>query len=169
MFQFTPVVRRATARQTTATMPQCFNSRPSCDGRLVGIYGATREIVSIHARRATGDVGRARNEAGRIVSIHARRATGDRQATSASRHQPCFNSRPSCDGRRAARRRESGSVSFNSRPSCDGRHFTMLVSAEYCVSIHARRATGDTGPRHRLSPRFQFTPVVRRATEPCGN
>ena len=124
-----------------------FNLRPSCDGRPEGggVFG--RELVSIHARRATGDkiqgaqalkvftfqftpVVRRATPLGlgrfhRTVSIHARRATGDRLAISP-------------------------------------------VGAAM-VSIHARRATGDSwqGNSNNMGV-FQFTPVVRRATRLPG-
>ena len=58
----------------------------------------------------------------------------------------CFNSRPSCDGRRRASRRCSGTRWFQ---------FTPVV----------RRAT-HTKPRTMQCSVFQFTPVVRRATIP---
>ena len=55
-----------------------FNSRPSCDGRLLfGNHLAVFNIVSIHARRATGDETHLFARVLIDVSIHARRATGD--------------------------------------------------------------------------------------------
>ena len=54
-FQFTPVVRRATSPLPCRARLPCFNSRPSCDGRLRPADEVERMMVSIHARRATGD------------------------------------------------------------------------------------------------------------------
>ncbi len=65
-------VRRSSSR--------CFNSRPSCDGRLIpSLPAAWRRDVSIHARLATGDLtSRCFRFVLWSVSIHARLATGDR-------------------------------------------------------------------------------------------
>ena len=38
----------------------CFNSRPSCDGRLINNEVRSLLVVSIHARRVTGDFSAAR-------------------------------------------------------------------------------------------------------------
>ena len=57
---------------------RCFNSRPSCDGRPGKCRFSTGGAdVSIHARRATGDLTWRGEELAWDVSIHARRATGD--------------------------------------------------------------------------------------------
>ncbi len=55
-----------------------FNSRPSCDGRLLwrSVYPKAKR-VSIHARRVTGDKRIEANPQNDAVSIHARRVTGD--------------------------------------------------------------------------------------------
>ena len=141
-----------------------FNSRPSCDGRqernaigefsefqftpvvrratFCNVCNCVVDLVSIHARRATGDTARPAARRASKVSIHARRATGDfnlptapcaclfqftpvvRRATSICRLRPapvCFNSRPSCDGRLLECRSQDITRCFNSRPSCDGR------------------------------------------------
>ena len=79
------------------------------------------------------------------VSIHARLATGDSRPLPPSPELRGFNSRPSCDGRRALTITGDGESRFNSRPSCDGR---------------LRRGRG-----RMRRPAFQFTPVLRRATE----
>ena len=56
-------------------------------------------------------------------------------------------------------------TSFNSRPSCDGRPFVMVTPESETVSIHARLATGDYWQSVRYAlHKFQFTPVLRRAT-----
>ena len=169
MFQFTPVLRRATRRRSplcrqgfvsiharlatgdtsrsiSAPRPTRFNSRPSCDGRPVALDVVVDAL---------------------LVSIHARLATGDSSAQSSASARSCFNSRPSCDGRLLAfsqvytgkpvsiharlatgdKRRASAILvdgSFNSRPSCDGR-------LSRAVSLPDSNG-------------FQFTPVLRRAT-----
>ena len=145
VFQFTPVVRRATSSKIGPISSTCFNSRPSCDGR--------------HRSNGGGGCGG--------VSIHARRATGDCAILLAIARAPCFNSRPSCDGRPQCSPIKHFHERFNSRPSCDGRPSSM--SRRYTRWLFqftpvVRRATvGDSlGSR---ATRFQFTPVVRRATE----
>ena len=55
----------------------CFNSRPSCDGRRI----RTDEFATV------------------AVSIHARRVTGDGSRLQELQRDAGFNSRPSCDGR----------------------------------------------------------------------
>ena len=77
VFQFTPVLRRATS--TSALL--------------------RRQVVSIHARLATGDVCFCYSVPRLSVSIHARLATGDLRAWMIRCRISCFNSRPSCDGR----------------------------------------------------------------------
>ena len=189
VFQFTPVVRRATDLASRASGEKKFQFTP---------------VV----RRAT-DV-RADGAEGAGVSIHARRATGDSAQGESSSGLRRFNSRPSCDGRPRSVMLKSSRSSFNSRPSCDGRHvadalsnyrsqfqftpvvrratkvlkntliasmfqFTPVVRRatrgsegsilSWRVSIHARRATGDLPyPVSDFAAKFQFTPVVRRAT-----
>ena len=148
-----------------------------------------RDPVSIHARHATGDtpLGKSPPSSRRFQFTPVmRRATGwvhPRQPPGR------FNSRPSCDGRRAAGRTDPRRDCFNSRPSCDGRPLQdvralqrLLVSIharhatgdpteagkdpEFAVSIHARHATGDVWASGlRSDGVFQFTPVMRRATE----
>ena len=78
---------------------ECFNSRPSRDGRPDAATMTNIVLVSIHARLATGDSTAARS-------------------TSSAR---CFNSRPSRDGRQEGRDAARMEVGFNSRPSRDGR------------------------------------------------
>ena len=145
-FQFTPVVRRATRkRPRRAAGTRRFNSRPSCDGRQ---------------RRRESD-GLTQD-----VSIHARRATGDLSACGARLDPLRFNSRPSCDGRhRRSHLQSRRQVSIHARRATGDRIDTVFSDNEK-VSIHARRATGDTpggGARGHMR-KFQFTPVVRRAT-----
>ena len=77
-FQFTPVVRRATSKYCASVQPNCFNSRPSCDGRHGGnVMMGLQEMFQFTpvVRRATVGNEAAMREA--LVSIHARRATGD--------------------------------------------------------------------------------------------
>ena len=70
-----------------------------------------------------------------------------RRATRPLRHvRPtrCFNSRPSCDGRPAVPFPRRQNARFNSRPSCDGRPYQRTTTT--------------------VNVKFQFTPVLRRAT-----
>ena len=72
--------RRVTGDSCKASAPpweSCFNSRPSCDGRLLTKIEELLPKVSIHARRVTGDIFFAIRASGKTVSIHARRVTGD--------------------------------------------------------------------------------------------
>ena len=119
VFQFTPVLRRATSLFTTLPSPMRFQFTPV-------LRRATRRVPS------TRDFD---------VSIHARLATGD-SCSIRPRARRCFNSRPSCDGRhivvdpyandtfqftpvlRRATLHRGERIHprrFNSRPSCDGR------------------------------------------------
>ena len=167
------------------------NSRPSCDGRLKKAASrACLTWVSIHARRATGDGGDA-IMVGTVCRFNSRPSCDGRRSsrqrcasTAAFQFTPVV--RRATAGRQARRPR---SRCFNSRPSCDGRRQgAECAFASQAVSIHARRATGDknlasahdrktsfnsrpscdgrhTKPcRRRWRTRFQFTPVVRRAT-----
>ena len=166
-FQFTPVLRRATFMPCAPFSASKFQFTPVL-------------------RRAT--VQNAKRRPTKKVSIHARLATGDTIPSSTS-PSPSFNSRPSCDGRLPFVLWFKPLSCFNSRPSCDGRPLERgHARDEPVVSIHARLATGDAcrqtavvrvggfnsrpscdgrlgglvyGHRHR---RFQFTPVLRRAT-----
>ena len=143
-----------------------FNSRPSCDGRP-GETSYIRACESFNSRPSCD--GRHKPFwacPGGAVSIHARLATGDLAASDTAVRRVRFNSRPSCDGRPGCAASPAPSRSFNSRPSCDGRRGLLAMGAIIRVSIHARLATGDrsTRTRARRSARFQFTPVLRRAT-----
>ena len=141
MFQFTPVLRRATILHQQLIRLFGFNSRPSCDGRRIQSLRISQRAVSIHARLATGDHYSIISVFNDKVSIHARLATGDFLFISL-KHFQSFNSRPSCDGRRInnlprrrvefqftpvlrratdTSRRRRLACCFNSRPSCDGR------------------------------------------------
>ena len=143
-FQFTPVMRRATWKVTASPFcGQGFNSRPSCDGRRADGEGEIKGLVSIHARHATGDITATRRRKPSAVSIHARHATGDRrrgspESLSAFQFTPVM--------RRATTSAASGVKfeCFNSRPSCDGRRERGILTRGISVSIHARHATGDT-------------------------
>ena len=144
VFQFTPVVRRATLHGVR---------------RVAGLY------VSIHARRATGDGKRILYQ--KTVTAFQftpvmRRATG---RWARRRVREGFNSRPSCDGRPIKSEIPHPSSGFNSRPSCDGRHEDQDGLQPFHVSIHARRATDDGSlAAFFAAALFQFTPVMRRAT-----
>ena len=189
MFQFTPVLRRATrtrvdlaqviavsihARLATGD-PQArrggqrsrrFNSRPSCDGRLYGVIPEAVVVVSIHARLATGDASRASISSMSSVSIHARLATGDASSRPTFRTSSCFNSRPSCDGRHHTR------VSFTDetfqftpvlRRATDAVCSGVMWKMWFQFTPVLRRATGGLGAQYTVR-KFQFTPVLRRAT-----
>ena len=121
-----------------------FNSRPSCDGR------PRIEAPCIW----------------RSVSIHARHATGDRWSRSVRTPSASFNSRPSCDGRQVRSRGLRRGGRFNSRPSCDGRQ-TGSRPCRRQASFNSRPSC-DGRPKIKLEPgwdyKFQFTPVMRRAT-----
>ena len=142
-----------------------FNSRPSCEGRLASAVALGTDGVSIHAPHARGD---------RIVDLlHEqfvfqftplmRGATwtmqigagcvrfqftplmrGATRRTVATMSMSRFNSRPSCEGRPVERVRDGTRKCFNSRPSCEGRPPLRQL---------------------RPGPLFQFTPLMRGATE----
>ena len=125
MFQFTPALRRATARPGSVCLHSGFQFTPA-------LRRATRKLndslmrasVSIHARLATGDPP-TRSASGATTSFQftpaLRRAT--RNGFVLSLPALSFNSRPPCDGRPSRGRGRRGlRESFNSRPPCDGRH-----------------------------------------------
>ena len=148
MFQFTPVLRRATSVVSFTFFLLMFQFTPV-------LRRATRTRVDLAQVIA--------------VSIHARLATGDPQARRGGQRSRRFNSRPSCDGRLYGVIPEAG-CRFNSRPSCDGRLLDVLTRLRFWVSIHARLATGDATVRASFdNARFQFTPVLRRATQEPRN
>ena len=119
-FQFTPLVRGATVIIQQPLSTQSFNSRPSCEGRHIYREIITPLLVSIHAPRARGDKDTVKRRVLFYVSIHAPRARGDIVWSSIS-----------SPGR------------FNSRPSCEGRRAAAGAFTEGQVSIHAPRARGD--------------------------
>ena len=123
-----------------------------------------RGVVSIHARRVTGDHDpSALSLQHRAVSIHARRVTGDaklfgeRLEVLVSIHAR----RVTGDLLHAVSWRQDGG--FNSRPSCDGRHIQLAAQDLFGVSIHARRVTGDR-VRHRLQAARRVSIHARRVT-----
>ena len=97
-----------------------FNSRPSCEGRLVTLTVDDEHIVSIHAPRARGDL----TLLGGLIRKAFQFTPLVRGATKNSVIPP-------------------NNSSFNSRPSCEGRHFRHFVRVLITVSIHAPRARGD--------------------------
>ena len=168
MFQFTPVVRRATFTRATVAQSCAFQFTPVvrratyCSGSITSTSAFQFTPV---VRRATfyqcRDIDSDKFQFTPVV----RRATASQTTT--NRRNECFNSRPSCDGRPAAPEIPASRTRFNSRPSCDGRPGLPRPELHHLgVSIHARRATGDLRKVYKIGPfaRFQFTPVVRRAT-----
>ena len=171
VFQFTPVMRRATRIPpvSRAPCPVSIHARHATGDayrrEIVRLYGG----VSIHARHATGDVFNLDQIEGLSVSIHARHATGDFHLRRTRLGSPRFNSRPSCDGRpvlldghgalldvsiharhatgdiyyEKCRRRDD---SFNSRPSCDGRLWVIDTMSPPELSFNSRPSCDG---RHR--------------------
>ena len=122
VFQFTPVVRRATVRKNLKQKRDCFNSRPSCDGRLRA--AVARSFAS--------------------VSIHARRATGDKTSDLAAALDVAFQFTPVVRRATSPRSRAKSRKQFQFTPVVRRATSTTAVNgAYYIVSIHARRATGD--------------------------
>jgi len=122
-----------------------FNSRPSRDGR----QSAKCKM---------------RDAAMFQFTPVSRRATTGLRKTDIS---PSFNSRPSRDGRHGDRRAEILiSVSIHARLATGDIRTEPSVQGS-AVSIHARLATGDgkAAKLEDVDPKFQFTPVSRRATK----
>ena len=187
-FQFTPLVRGATTADERRFNGRRFNSRPSCEGRPVVELLLGHAEVSIHAPRARGDQSteplltfrgfqftplvRGATSTRRAVmcmvevSIHAPRARGDRPPASRSPPER-FNSRPSCEGRRAIDA-PAASVTFQFTPLVRGATESATAAVPGRVSIHAPRARGDaSGTWQANCLPFQFTPLVRGATSVC--
>ena len=144
-FQFTPVVRRATSKTKVFSWWSMFQFTPVVR-RATHFHSPAHvpKTVSIHARRATGDL------KSRLIAVEGRFQFTPvvRRATVRCRRTALvvarFNSRPSCDGRLRPIFRRMRPVLFQ---------FTPVV----------RRATDLTGGII-YNGVFQFTPVVRRAT-----
>ena len=77
----------------------------------------------------------------------------------------CFNSRPSCEGRREKLARLPVVYVSIHAPRARGDTQSKGLTAFVVVSIHAPRARGDhfSPPREKQAA-FQFTPLVRGAT-----
>ena len=163
-FQFTPLVRGATVDLIHGTLGFSFNSRPSCEGRLLAwkqyfsqtlfhlpplVRGATRQPAANKAaemfqftplvRGATES--RAGTRSGQ-VSIHAPRARGDTNQIKIAREN-LFQFTPLVRGATLAPDVWILVRRFNSRPSCEGRLPKSDDRYVGVVSIHAPRARGD--------------------------
>ena len=95
-----PLARGDLASARLRLVTECFNPRPSCEGRLF-------------PRLALW------NKCG--VSIRAPLARGDSTGNANTAAEKCFNPRPSCEGRPMPRPSSLPSRRFNPRPSCEGR------------------------------------------------
>ena len=158
LFQFTPVLRRATCARRSRQRSRAFQFTPVLR-RATGLGEVLDELrrVSIHARLATGDKKRCAVEiAARLVSIHARLATGDGDARRAA-----HASDVSIHARLA-----TGDDDFEDLRAQGLFQFTpVLRRATRCrdsrarlldVSIHARLATGDMGCQRHISRAIRF-------------
>ena len=76
-FQFTPLMRGATAGRQIFGAQTGFNSRPSCEGRHRVLPWLLPCDVSIHAPHARGDMPVSETAKKVHVSIHAPHARGD--------------------------------------------------------------------------------------------
>ena len=124
-------------------LAECFNSRPSCEGRLSIDDRVRILMVSIHAPRARGDANGLD-----VVSKPQFQFTplvrGATRAETNSWRVLKFQFTPLVRG---ATFPTTGTISprgFNSRPSCEGRQVAAHLDAELAVSIHAPRARGDS-------------------------
>jgi len=127
-FQFTPVLRRATGGKRCLQSRLKFQFTPVLRRATATRYiSFIRELVSIHARLATGDVAEDCKPSAHRVSIHARLATGDASADLPKSYEGMFQFTPVL--RRATA--------------------LAIVRDDVClVSIHARLATGDPKKKH---------------------
>ncbi len=146
MFQFTPLVRGAT---------------------LAVDFSAALSNVSIHAPRARGDVGGFAAAVDDAVSIHAPRARGDLREPFGRPPLKCFNSRPSCEGRRFPKRLTAVDNVFQFTPLVRGATLSTTSqhgARKFQFTPLVRGATGKCMLSAKLVMQFQFTPLVRGAT-----
>ncbi len=138
-----PHARGDLLRCRSATGSASFNPRPSCEGRLAAwgslatpcrfqsaplMRGATgfdalhlaERDVSIRAPHARGDAVRCCANCQDIVSIRAPHARGDQPSPRGPARSPCFNPRPSCEGRRLRFAAGLGCGAFQSAPLMRG-------------------------------------------------
>ena len=163
-FQFTPLVRGATRFATRHVDWLCFNSRPSCEGRLMDTSTICEHGGFNSRPSCEGRPGADRDRRPAEVSIHAPRARGDELRLRADA-QALFQFTPLVRGATRCARSTFLTAGFNSRPSCEGRHGTVVPESDTGVSIHAPRARGDLPFLRAAYPgQFQFTPLVRGAT-----
>ena len=142
MFQFTPLMRGAT--------------------RLYDHYGSNG--VSIHAPHARGDI--LDSGSTRRWSFNSRPSCEGRPTIADSLSLLAFQFTPLMRGATKSRKVRCRDRSFNSRPSCEGRLDTRSWKARHDVSIHAPHARGDrAGTKNHCVSRFQFTPLMRGATD----
>ena len=120
-FQFTPLMRGATSARSEPHVVSCFNSRPSCEGRLfipVKLPAVLFQFTPL-MRGAT------RSSRGPLRSAR-------------------FNSRPSCEGRHTLERFRVGMDVSIHAPHARGDAIVCNSCAIACVSIHAPHARGDS-------------------------
>ena len=97
------------------------------------------------------------NEVHSLVSIHAPHARGDQRWPLKARRTPCFNSRPSCEGRHVFVCRHSRNSVFQFTPLMRGATDRYVVTSEVTfVSIHAPHARGDSAPNEGDKPINSF-------------
>ena len=171
-FQPTPLMRGATRAPLCNRRPsRCFNPRPSCEGRPVGITICIATHESFNPRPSCeGRPGGAPVPLdGALVSTHAPHARGDPSDMAEPtpvQFQPTPLMRGATDhGTAAACRRRC----FNPRPSCEGRLQRLCEHRLQLVSTHAPHARGDCGLVN-LATFFSFqpTPLMRGATRVRG-
>ena len=146
-------------------------SKPPSVGNSIHTASPSSDRVSIHARLAMGDSFPTTPIPNTTVSIHARLATGDTPHRRRHRPRRRFNSRPSCDGRRSGVRSTfTPNERFKSRPSCDGRPNSPARNTPRSGFNSRPSCDGRPAlPRSLTNPlKFQFTPVLRRATLRAG-
>ena len=165
MFQSTPFPRRATRPSRRPSAPSGrFNPRPSREGRrrYAGLDNRCHAFQSTpFPRRAT------RAQRGvttrKEVSIHALPAKGDCPRSARKRSVPCFNPRPSREGRPCAACASTDCRKFQSTPF--PRRATTAPDQDKIptvVSIHALPAKGDHVTRHHPAGERCFNPRPSR-------
>ncbi len=148
---------------------QRFNPRPSCEGRPKP-SSPRLSMPSFQSTPLMRGATRRRQGAGhgRAVSIHAPHARGDARRDGCTAPSPCFNPRPSCEGRLRAKMCSYPRPRFQSTPLMRGATEAVLAVAapDEHVSIHAPHARGDNllGCASAIAYMFQSTPLMRGAT-----
>ncbi len=154
-------MRGATPRASLPpTARSRFNPRPSCEGRH-GPYGIGRKVGKFQStplmRGATPSMWKASIDG--VVSIHAPHARGDFMYSLSDGKRPCFNPRPSCEGRPGTSSASWSESEFQSTPLMRGATPAVLYASSAYSCFNPRPSCeGRLVIRGRYRLHFGFNP-----------